>query len=69
MTNKHYLLAELRCASLRAQLAQADIDAIAQALKFDIITPEQALVLLTDADVLGFTKLEKPASIEEAVGE
>jgi hypothetical protein len=38
-----YLLAELRCASLRARLLQADIDAVGRALKGGLITTEQAL--------------------------
>jgi hypothetical protein len=33
MTRHEYLLAELRCASLRARLWQADIDAVGLALK------------------------------------
>lgn len=33
MTRLEYLLAELRCASLRARLWQADIDAVGLALK------------------------------------
>jgi hypothetical protein len=40
---KEYLLAELRCASLRARLIQADIEAVGVALKDGRISPEQAL--------------------------
>jgi hypothetical protein len=47
-----YLLAELRCASLRARLWQADIDAVGLALKGGLIEPEQALELLNDCDCL-----------------
>jgi hypothetical protein len=47
-----YLLAELRCATLRARLWQADIKAVGLALKGTLITPEQALELLHDCDVL-----------------
>ena len=47
-----YLLAELRCASLRVQLLQADIDAVGLALKGGLITPDQALELLHDCDAL-----------------
>jgi hypothetical protein len=47
-----YLLAELRCAALRARLWQADIEAIGVALKGNLITPEQALELLHDCDAL-----------------
>jgi hypothetical protein len=49
-----YLLAELRCASLRAQLMQADINAIALALRGGLVTAEQAAELLHDCDVLRY---------------
>jgi hypothetical protein len=38
MTRVEYLLAELRCASLRARLWQADIEAVGAALKARWIT-------------------------------
>jgi hypothetical protein len=47
-----YLLQELRCASLRARLWQADIDAVGLALKGGLVTPDQALELLADCDCL-----------------
>jgi len=46
-----YLLAELRCASLRARLLQADIDAVGLALKGGLITTEQALWHLEDIGI------------------
>jgi hypothetical protein len=52
MSRVDYLLAELRCASLRARLWQADIDAVGQALKSGLIDPEQALELLRDCGAL-----------------
>ena len=52
MSRIDYLVAELRCASLRARLWVADIDAIAIALKAGLIHPEQALELLHDCDAL-----------------
>jgi hypothetical protein len=52
MTRRDYLLAELRCAALRARLWQADIDAVGLALKSGLIEPEQALELLADCDCL-----------------
>jgi hypothetical protein len=52
MTRRDYLLAELRCASLRARLWQADIDAVGAALKAGLVEPEQALELLHDCDCL-----------------
>jgi hypothetical protein len=52
MTRRDYLMAELRCASLRARLLQADIDAVGMALKAGLVEPEQALELLQDCDCL-----------------
>jgi hypothetical protein len=52
MTRPEYVLAELRCASLRARLLQADIDAVGIALKGNLITAEQAIDLLHDCDLL-----------------
>ena len=49
-----YLLAELRCAAIRARLVQYDIESIGLALKARGITPDQACLLLADAGVLGF---------------
>jgi hypothetical protein len=49
---RDYLLAELRCAALRARLWQADIEAVGLALKGQLISPEQALELLADCDAL-----------------
>ena len=60
MTRRDYLLAELRCASLRARLWQADIDAVGLALKAGLVEPEQALELLADCDCL---KLITPKEI------
>jgi len=47
-----YLLAELRCAALRARLWQADIEAVGMALKAGLVEPEQALELLHECDFL-----------------
>ena len=52
MTRREYLLAELRCASLRTRLRQADIDAVGKALAAGLIEPDQALELLDDCDCL-----------------
>jgi hypothetical protein len=54
MTRSAYLLAELRCASLRARLWQADIEAVGKALAAGLIEPEQAIELLADCDCLQF---------------
>jgi hypothetical protein len=52
MTRVDYLLAELRAASLRARLWQADIDAVGLALKAGLVEPEQAVELLHECDAL-----------------
>jgi hypothetical protein len=54
MDHKEYLLAELRCARLRAQLIVADIDAIGLALKAGMVTPEQALAHMNDTGLLRY---------------
>lgn len=51
-SRRDYLLAELRCAALRARLWQADIDAVGLALKAGWISPEQAVEALKDCDAL-----------------
>jgi hypothetical protein len=57
-----YLLAELRCASLRARLWQADIDAITLALEGGLITADQALELLHDCDALHLVGVREEAA-------
>jgi hypothetical protein len=52
MTYHDYLLAELRCAALRARILASDVDAIGLALKGGLVTPEQAIDLLADCDAL-----------------
>jgi hypothetical protein len=49
-----YLLAELRCARLRARIAVEDIDAIGLALKNGLISPAQAISHIEDADAFRF---------------
>jgi hypothetical protein len=56
MTRVDYLLAELRCASLRARLWQADIEAVGMALKAGLIDPEQALDSRVRLLVIHFTR-------------
>jgi hypothetical protein len=51
-----YLLAELRCATLRCRLWAADLDSIGVALKAGWITPEQAIEQL-DPDARAFLGL------------
>ena len=52
MSRVEYLLAELRCAVLRARLWAADIEAVGLALKGGLITPDQAVELLADCEAL-----------------
>jgi hypothetical protein len=59
MNRIEYLLAELRCASLRARQQAGDIDAVGLALKGGLIEPEQALELLQDCDCLQFISPDK----------
>jgi hypothetical protein len=58
----NYLLAEMRCASLRTRILQADIEAIGLALKGGLISADQALGLLDDCDVLRLVGLSPEAS-------
>jgi hypothetical protein len=49
---RDYLLAELRCAVMRARLWQADIEAVGIALRGGLIDPDQALEILAECDAL-----------------
>ena len=49
-----YLVAELRCAGLRAKILEAEINAIGLALEKQIITADQAIVLMHGVDLLRF---------------
>jgi hypothetical protein len=63
MTRVDYLLAELRCAVLRARLWAADIEAVGLALKGGLITPDQAVEILADCNCLhlvGAVRAEAP---------
>ena len=55
---RDYLLAEFRCALIKAKLAQLDIEAVALALKYDIVAPEQALAMFWDSEAVRFLGLE-----------
>jgi len=57
-----YVLAELRCASLRARLQQADITSIGLALQAGWITPEQAVEALADCDCLQLVEPKGPGA-------
>jgi hypothetical protein len=56
---REYLLAELRAATLRARLWQADIDAVGLALKAGLISPDQAVEHLSDCGVLRLLALRE----------
>jgi hypothetical protein len=49
-----YLLAEFRCATLRAKLAANDLIAIGLALKGGLITPYQAITHIEESDAFRF---------------
>ena len=55
---RDYLLAEFRCALIKAKLAQLDIEAVALALKYGIVAPEQALAMYWDSEAVRFLGLE-----------
>jgi hypothetical protein len=55
--NIDYVLAELRCAALRARLIAADIDAIGIALKSGLIDAERAIKELADCGALSLVAL------------
>ncbi len=56
-----YLLAELRCAALRARLWAHDIDAMGLALKGGLIDPEEAIEWLDDYRCLSLIGTEMGA--------
>ena len=66
MNRIEYLLAELRCAALRARLAACDIDAIGIALRAGMINPDIALEWLHDRNALSYLQPTKNAGAETA---
>jgi hypothetical protein len=55
---REYILAEFRCALIKAKLAQLDIEAVALALKYNLVTPEQAAAMFWDSQAIQFVGLE-----------
>jgi hypothetical protein len=55
---REYILAEFRCALIKARLAQCDIEAAALALKYRIVTPEQAAAMFWDSEAVQFLGLD-----------
>jgi len=49
---REYVLAEFRCALIRTKLAQLDIEAVACALKYRVITADQAVAFYLDTDAV-----------------
>jgi hypothetical protein len=60
LTLRPYLLAEIRCAVLRARIAADDLVAIGLALRGGLITSAQALDLIDDCDALRFVVPTRP---------
>ena len=56
---REYLLAEIRCAAIRAKLMANDLTAIGIALRAGLIDPDNALEHLADCNVL---RLVAPSS-------
>jgi hypothetical protein len=63
-TFRNYVLAVLRCAQLRARLAQLDIETAGIALRADMISPEAALDWLYQGEALDY--LDEPPPPNEA---
>ena len=55
---KEYVLAEFRCAIVKARLALLDLEAAAVALKAGFVTPEQAVGMFWDSQAIQFLGLE-----------
>ena len=54
MTFRDFMLAELRCATLRSRLVTAEIDSIGVALRGNFITEDDAIAWLDDCGALQF---------------
>jgi len=55
---REYVLAEFRCALVRAKLAQLEIETIAIALKGSFVTAEEAVAMFWDSEPIAFLGLE-----------
>jgi hypothetical protein len=56
---REYLLAELRCAALRARLLQSDIEAVGLALNGNLITCDQAVEHLRNCGLFTLIDFQK----------
>ena len=59
---REYILAEFRCALIKAKLAQLGIEAVALALRHNLVTPKQAAETFWDSEAIHFVGLELGAS-------
>jgi hypothetical protein len=57
---REYVLAEFRCAAIKARLAEFEIQSVGLALKYRLISPEQAVTLFWDSEAIRFLGLELP---------
>jgi hypothetical protein len=57
-SRREYILAEFRCALVKAKLAQLDIESVATALQLNIVTPEEAAALFWDSEAIKYLGLE-----------
>ena len=55
---REYVLAELRCALAKARLAELDIEATVIALRYGLVTPEQAVAMFWGSEAITFLGLE-----------
>jgi hypothetical protein len=60
---REYILAEFRCAVVKAKLALCDLEATMIALQFNIVTPEQAAAMFWDSEAVHFLGLELRARL------
>jgi hypothetical protein len=62
-----YVLAEFRCALIKAKLAQYDIEAVALALKIRLVTAEQAVEMFWDSTAIHFLGIDLGSQLDLSV--
>jgi hypothetical protein len=62
---REFLLAELKCAALRARLVTAEIDSIGCALRGNFITPDDAIAWLDESGALQFLSSSPPLAADD----
>jgi hypothetical protein len=55
---REYILAEFRCAVAKAKLAQFDLEAAFLALKYNVVTAEQAVAMFWQSESIRFLGME-----------